>query len=227
MPGMMGPQQGAIQDMLGTLAPNDQSAGIGGYVPGGGIYGGQPNIPPELLQTIQPTFANLPVAGMMGAGGQQPMARQQMTEGVPGGGFWSFAQRAQQNAPLGIAPGLGSVGGGYGSSYTGTGQSGAPLGVYPGEPSSALPSTDNWRLLPQGFNNPRFIMRNGHIIEKKYLTMPLKYVDDRGGEPTAQVSGLGGPGHNYPISFGNSVSRGYFWPGQIEPWETEGGQGTT
>lgn len=91
----------------------------------------------------------------------------------------------------------------------------------------ANPSTNNWRLLPPGWNQPKYAVRNGHIIDRYWVDKPLSYVDYRGGEPTAQMSNLGGPGFGYPISFGNSVSRGYFWPGQIEPWYTEGGPGTT
>jgi hypothetical protein len=86
-------------------------------------------------------------------------------------------------------------------------------------------STNNPRLLPRGWQQPGYIMRAGHVIDSRWLDKPLGYVNYRGGgEPPF---GTGGPGHGFPVSAGSSNQRGYFFPGQIEPWITEGGPGTT
>lgn len=85
-------------------------------------------------------------------------------------------------------------------------------------------STNNWRLLPQGYQNPGFNMRSGHILKRFYEDKPWTYQTDRGADAPW---GIGGPGHGFPFSHGSSNQRGYYFPGQIEPELSEGGPGTT
>jgi hypothetical protein len=93
--------------------------------------------------------------------------------------------------------------------------------------SAAGPSTNNWRLLPYPWNQRAFIMRNGHLVDKYWIDKPLAYVNYRGGAAAEGTANLGGGGWGFPISFGSAAVRGYFWPGQLEPWLTEGGTGVT
>jgi hypothetical protein len=106
---------------------------------------------------------------------------------------------------------------------------GGSLNQYGGAPSLPMgmqgPSTNNWRLLPPGYQNPQYIARSGHILDRNFIN-PAVYLASRGGTPSGPF-GLGGPGRGYPVSAGSASQRGYFFPGQIEPWAYEGGPGTT
>ncbi len=94
-------------------------------------------------------------------------------------------------------------------------------------------STDNWRLLPAPYNNPGYKMRNGRIINtyspgyRMGLPAEGAYTASFGsGDNTTVVFGHGGAGHGYPTSVGSGAVRAYYWPGQIEPPDVEGGTGT-
>jgi hypothetical protein len=90
-----------------------------------------------------------------------------------------------------------------------------------GPPGFSAPSTNNWRLLPQGFNSPDYMMRSGHIINRAYAGDPAAYVASHGGGG----GGLGRGGYNYPASTGSFLADyGLFWPGQVEPWEYAQGE---
>lgn len=87
-------------------------------------------------------------------------------------------------------------------------------------------STNNWRLLPYQFQDPRWAMRAGHIIDRSTATNPGAYVAQHGSPPETQALHLGSGGHGFPLSFGRSFGpRASFFPGQIEPWQPEGGPG--
>jgi hypothetical protein len=79
---------------------------------------------------------------------------------------------------------------------------------------SNLPSTNNWRLLPPDFRNPRYIMRNGFIIDTQGGTMygPWGTSDNMGEDSPAWRSGAGvGMPSAYARSpIDNAISG---WPG--------------
>lgn len=199
--------------MMGV--PDDQQQYGSGYVPPGGasnMYSSSnwDQIPAELLQPVPAQgYFGAPPAMMRPNGGPSSMMPATTVPGIPGGGFWTAQERALQNgAPAeGSAPGIGNMQlSGRAPNWTGL-QNGK---------ESMLPSTDNWRLLPNGFNNPRFMMRNGHIIDKGLFPLLGTYVSTRGGGDVDYGRG----GMDFPASSGRfQADWGLFWPGQIEPWE--------
>jgi hypothetical protein len=87
-------------------------------------------------------------------------------------------------------------------------------------------STNNWRLLPKSFQDPRWAMRAGHIIERSMAQNPAAYVGSRGEGVVPQIKQLGAGGHGFPLSFGYPFGpRASFFPGQLEPAIPEGGPG--
>jgi hypothetical protein len=164
------------------------------------------------------------VASAINQGGaryQPDFAKQVQSSGPEGGWFITPGTTAETQTPWGMA---------------GPGQT-VDWGPNPmpsrGEPSRGLygMSTNNPRLLPKGYNqtggmgpNSHYIMRAGHLIDSYYMDKPLTYVGTHGGGEAPW--GIGGPGHGYPVSTGSPSSRGYFFPGQLEPWLEEGGTGT-
>jgi hypothetical protein len=126
-----------------------------------------------------------------------------------------------------------------GSQVGGIAEASIPWGYYDDPrkespaPGLAGMSTNNWRLLPKGFQDPRWAMRAGHILDRSLADKPGVYVAQHGSpahNPNAPLSSpatnLGAGGHGYPLSWGYTFGpRGSFFPGQIEPWIPEGGPG--
>lgn len=99
-----------------------------------------------------------------------------------------------------------------------------PAAVHEG---AALPTTNNWQLLPPPYNRPGFQMRNGHIIDTRsagYKAGYAAYMDPNGFHPgegsNSSVSGVYSPHISvagYPAGFGLQGQH-FGWPGQIEEW---------
>ena len=119
----------------------------------------------------------------------------QPAAGDPLGGWFSYGDLARR----GLLPGRGLEGIQFGSDR---------------------PSTDNWRLLPPGYNNPNYMMRNGQIIDKYFAQWPGLYLAYRGTDALPQAGDRAFPMSSAGIGTG---TRGYFWPGQIGPWNYQSG----
>ena len=151
-----------------------------------------------------------------------------VSEGIQRGGRYrpEFAQTLQSSGAEG---GFFSI---PGSQVGGIAEASIPWGYYD-DPRKESPapglvgmSTNNWRLLPRGYQDPQWAMRAGHIIERSLADKPGVYVAQHGSPPENQALHLGGGGHGYPLSFGRSFGpRASFFPGQLEPWTPEGGPG--
>ena len=82
-----------------------------------------------------------------------------------------------------------------------------------------LPSTNDWRLLPPGYNKPQYFMINGRIIDRK--APPLRKAADS----STPYLGYQGGGH-YPTGFTTTQGAGHTvqgYPGDIGGWVTSYG----
>jgi hypothetical protein len=85
----------------------------------------------------------------------------------------------------------------------------------PPPPNLNLPSTNNWRLLPGGYNKPGFAMRAGHVINIDAA---------RQGAPYGLVDAYNQTKPMWPVYSGRNYGAGYpaaragygFFPGQVE-----------
>lgn len=81
---------------------------------------------------------------------------------------------------------------------------------------SNMPSTNNWRLLPPEFRAPRYIMRNGQIIDTQGGTMYGPYGSGgMGDSPISNPSWRSGAGAGYPVAYAQSPISWAIsgWPG--------------
>lgn len=189
MAGPMGgaPEPGAIQSMLGMLAPGD-------------------------MAEIPPTFAQSPVPGLAGLGGQTPSMTEQTSPGVSGGGFFTIADRYAAMQPS------------FGQMGPATPSGRIPTHVLPQQipwqfqQGMNLPSTNNYRLLPPPYNRSGFSMRNGHIIDQQLADQFVNnWMRDH---PVGAVGS--GAARGVPMAFQpnrSSIGISYGgWPGQLEPY---------
>src|SRR5262245_491935 len=230
MPGMTAPGGAGAQSLLDLMQQQPQTAAGGGGGPdptamgfyanylggggpgmgGGGGYGGGGN-----YANAQP-FAQ--VQGLM-------KAFPNIGQGSPLGGFYTLQDvfdRRAANQPLG--PGMaGRAGsGGTWSPMSGTA---TPHQFQAGQDQ---PSTDNWMLLPPPYNQPGYIMRNGHIIDNSAANqgrggfwapgiqkMVSSY--DDAGQLFERRPGSGAQ-FGFPALMPSGAGLAYaFWPGQVDP----------
>lgn len=122
----------------------------------------------------------------------------QSKDTTTGGGFWTMDQ----------------LFGGRGEPVPDAFQSGA-----------GMASTNNYHLLPPGFQTPDYIMRNGTIIDMNDPTMygPLGRPAMGWNPPTWRSGGPGG----YPVAYaaGPTATSMGGWPGQQSPWAILGTAG--
>jgi hypothetical protein len=170
-----------------------------------GAFGANPSDAEQVANWANMPATNEGVGYAMRYGAQyQPDVAKTLQSSGPEGGWFSSSDTAQEST--------------------------VPWGSYPNSGANPAPglsgmSTNNWRNLPSGYQSPQWAMRSGHLIDRYWTDKPLAYVGYHGGGEAPW--GLGGGGHGFPVSTGSSNQRGYFWPGQIDPWVYEGGPGTT
>jgi hypothetical protein len=195
-------------------------------------YGANPASDPTNLEAVPAKFTD-----MAGVGAGFPMVSTQTSDAIPGGGFWSAGALRQAQAALGMAstpqagPGTATPRGQATLSPAGLAFLNTQLPPAFGSYQDFMPSTDNWRILPPPYNTPNYMMRNGHIIDRTIAKMGVPasgaFVGNLADNSnTGVIFGRGGPGKGYPVSMGSSTQRAYYWPGQIEQPEYEGGTGT-
>lgn len=81
---------------------------------------------------------------------------------------------------------------------------------------AASPSTNNWRLLPPPYNSPRYIMRNGRIIDLRATDMhgppvPAEGFGNNYGGPLWNTGA--GAGLGFPAAYNRGYTNFAGWPG--------------
>jgi hypothetical protein len=90
---------------------------------------------------------------------------------------------------------------------------------------SDMPSTNNYRLLPPGYNRPGFQMRNGRIIDTNSPGFKVGLQAQNVWRPEG-FSGVTTPFYHtagYPGGFGIVPHAYYGWPGDVDAWGHYGG----
>jgi hypothetical protein len=106
--------------------------------------------------------------------------------------------------------------------YTGRGE--VPPQIF--QHNSTWPSTNNWRLLAPGYRDPRYILRNGHIINLKdsegifgpyghHRGLGEESGNAVGGKPWNSGKGVGYPAAHAVSPVSMAISG---WPGQMDVW---------
>jgi hypothetical protein len=180
---------------------------------GGGTGGGPDDNFNQRLQAVldaEATIPNVNYAGMMGA---KALPKVQSSEGGWFPGAWAGGSGISmgEQEPLSIEKTRQQM----------TGVGGFPMG---GPPQGMRdPSTNNWRLLPRGFNNPNWMMRNGEIIDKRIFNNIGSWAGWAGVTP--QETSLNRIGGAYPINAASSYGGHGGWVGGGWPGSTLGMHG--
>jgi len=190
----------------GTVPRDSFAGGFGPFSPDVA----NSHYPAEMLQPVPGQGFFQATGGPTGRGGRPNFQPVTTVPGIPGGGFWTAADRAIERGTF-----FGDDAGPGGQQPQGGHIEPNWSGLFGGR-QAYMPSTDNWRLLPSGYNNPAFRMRHGHIINAKEAEFPGWYLANRGSEWPVVYRG----GTDFPAASGMfQADYGLFWPGQIEPWE--------
>ena len=209
------------QTVIGGL-PYGMNVGADGRPMGDGGGGGFGNGFDANAWLDRPA-TNENVSDAIQRGGQYrpEVARTLQSSGAEGGFFSIPGQEATSQIPWGYYPANPEDNAASGGGAGGPQPRSSNRGNDNPAPGLFGMSTNNWRLLPYQFRDPRWAMRAGHIIDRSTATNPGVYVAQQ-----TQALHLGYGGHGFPLSFGRSFGpRQSFFPGQIEPWIPEGGPG--